>query len=257
MAWKEHTFKELRWRKTFTLKYLRQHVDVIKMYMNWVRPYLRNIKRMQSEAMEKGKDRNPDIASAFEGSVVELEFLGRLMPEGNKKYYSCGLMHFLYRTRPTMSYMAEGYQRGPLHVGEIRIDFRVYAWTEEDVQNYLKMREQEDFELIGIIDQSVRAAMEALGDDLYKYLEEAGEIIEKKEEPKKEVKQSLVDPFISVVKGFGEFLPKKSEAKKPKKPSRKDKFSDGKEIKAATHTGKWVVWLCYKNYKKAHRMIQW
>jgi len=257
LAWKEHTYKEIKWRRIFTLKYLRQHVDVIKMYMNWVRPYLRNIKRMQSESLEKGKERNPDIASAFEGSVVELEFIGRVMPEGNEKYYACGLIHFNYRTRPSMNYTAEGYQRGPLHVGETRISFREYAWTEEQIQDYIKMREQEDFELVGIIDKSVTAAMEALGDDLYKYLEEAGEIIEKKEGPKEVKQPTIADPFTSVVKGFGElFLPRKLKSKQ-KRPSRKDKFNLEKEKDRAIKTAQGAVWLCYKNYKKAHKMFQW
>ena len=214
---------------------------------------------MQSESKELGKDRNPDIASAFEGSVVELEFLGRTMPEGNKSYYGCCLIHFHYRTRPSMNYMAEGYQRGPLHVGEIRISYRTYGWTEEDIQNYIKMREEEDFELIGIIDRSVKAAMEALGDELYKYLEEAGEIVDRKKEAEKKVQQpTMTDPFISVVKGFRElFFPAKSKKKRAKRPSRQELFDLQKEKKRAEGDIKGKAWLCYKNFKKAHRMFQW
>lgn len=257
LAWKEYTYKELRWRRRFTLKYLRQHVDVIKMYMNWVRPYLRNIKRMQSESLERGKDRNPDLASAFEGSIVELEFLARFMPEKNKNVYGCGIININYKTRPSMNYMAEGYQRGPLHVGEVRISYRIYTWTEEQIHEYIQMREQEDFELVGIIDKSVKAAMEALGDDLYKYLEEAGEIVEDSKKEKTDIKQpTTADPFISVAKGFKElFLPVKS--KKGKKMSRKDAFNLAKEKEKAIGEIKFRTWLCYKNYKKAHRMVQW
>lgn len=258
LAWKENTHKELKWRRTFTLKYLRQHVDVIKMYMNWVRPYLRHIKRMQSETLEKGKPRNPDIASAFEGSVVELEFLGRTLPENNKKYFGCALIHFHFRTRPSMNYVEEGYQRGPIHVGELRLSLRSYSWTEEDIQNYITMREQEDFELIGMIDNSVNAAMEALGDDLYNYLREAGEEIEKREKAKAALKRpGLFEPFTSVGKGFKEMFIINPSEKRPKRPSRKQIFEEAQEKAKAAKYIIQPLWLCYKNYKKAHKFYHW
>ncbi|MEK6968598.1 MAG: hypothetical protein AABX51_08285, partial [Nanoarchaeota archaeon] len=36
--WKVRTFKELCVRKKFTVKYLRQHYDTIKLYMGWIKP---------------------------------------------------------------------------------------------------------------------------------------------------------------------------------------------------------------------------
>src|SRR3989338_3253538 len=47
LAWKEHSYEELKNRRVFTLKFLRQHFDIIRMYMTWVKPYLKNIQRMQ------------------------------------------------------------------------------------------------------------------------------------------------------------------------------------------------------------------
>ena len=38
LAWKEHTYEEIKNRRIFTLKYLRQHYEIIKMYMVWVKP---------------------------------------------------------------------------------------------------------------------------------------------------------------------------------------------------------------------------
>ena len=42
----EKTYKELQVRKNFNLGYLRQHYSVIRLYLNWLRPYLKNIQRL-------------------------------------------------------------------------------------------------------------------------------------------------------------------------------------------------------------------
>ena len=112
-----------------------------------------------------------------------------------------------------MSYMQE-YQRGPLHLGRVEIDLRVYGWTNEQVENYKKMREQEDFQLLGIIDGSVKAAMEALGDELMRYLEEAGEEFGPKTEKKIEKRPSFLSPYTSIFKGFSELFGAAQKAKK-------------------------------------------
>jgi len=175
LAWKEHTFEELKNRRVFTLKFLRQHYEVIKMYMNWVRPYLRNIQRLQ---LDQSKTETPDLLVAFESSMMEVELLAR-KPAG--KVNQCLLMSYLFRTRPELNYSQE-YQRGPIHLGRVEIDFRCYAWTDEEIENYKRMRDQEDFQLLGVIDGAVKAAMESLGEELMRYLREAGEDIGKKEE---------------------------------------------------------------------------
>ncbi len=262
LEWKEHTFNELKNRRRFTLKYLRQHYDIIKLYMTWVRPYLRNIRRLQSEEMELKKPKTPDLISAFEGSLIEIEILGKHLPENNKKYYACQLINFHYRTRPSMSYQQEGFQRGPLHVGEIKVTFRGYVWADEDVENYKKMRDEEDFELIGVIDSSVKAAMEALGEELEKYLAEAGEVnIEIPTEEKHVPKQVTAGPFVSVFKGFGELFGsmgtekiKKEGHKVAKKMSKIE--VEGEKNRAEEFVKK-TLYHCYRNFKKAHRMLSW
>lgn len=245
LGWKETTYKELQVRRTFTIKYLRQHYDVIKMYMNWVKPYLKNIRRLQ---LEGSKAETPDLVAAFEGSMVEIEILGRWIPEGNKEYYGVVLIHFDYRTRPTLSYQQEGYQRGPIHVGETKITWRLYAWNDEDIENYKAMKAEEDFELLSTVDASVKAAMDALGDDLMAYLREAGETLPGKKEEKKEAPQPRL---------FGLLSPKRPARPKKPKPKKKDKFRAKEEKKAAEKGVKPLMWISYKNFKKAHSMVTW
>ncbi len=254
LAWKEHTFEEIKNRRKFTLKFLRQHYEVIKMYMHWVRPYLRNIQRLQ---LDQSKTETPDLLVAFESSMIEVELLARRR-HPNTEVNQCLLLNYLFRTRPEMSYMQE-YQRGPLHLGRVEIDFRVYVWNDEQVEKYKKMREQEDFQLLGVIDTSVKAAMEALGDELMRYLREAGEEIGSKPE-KVEKRSSVFSPYTSIFKGFAELFgaPKKAEkVEKPKKPSKKAVMRDAIARRDAATVAKTTAWAIYHHFKKHHNMLNW
>lgn len=266
LVWKEHTHKELQVRRRFTIKYLRQHYDIIRMYMTWVKPYLRNIRRLQLQ----DRTESVDLMNAFEGSLVEIEILLRkpvpdtLLEKTSERVkapcYACILLTFQFRTRPAMSYVQEGYQRGPIHVGRMHIMIRGYAWTDDQIKKFKQMREEEDLDLLKTIDESVKEAMIALGDELKAYLTEGGEIfthewpkaIEKKKQPKQE---SIIAPFTSVVKGFGELtalpFPKKIKGKKV------SQYYLKKNIKTAQKTIRRDMWVLYKNYRKAHRMLAW
>ncbi len=253
LAWKEHTYEEVKNRRKFTLKYLRQHFEIIRMYMTWVKPYLRNIQRLQ---LDQSKTETPDLIVAFESSMIEVENLA-VKPTGGG-VNQCILMHYLFRTRPEMSYTQE-YQRGPLHLGRVEIDFRAYAWTDKEIENYKKMKEQEDFQLLGVIDGSVKAAMEALGDELIRYLKEAGEEFEEKKEAPKEVKKT--GPFMSVFGGFAElftsFKMKKELKAKVKKITQTDLMKLALAKKEAEDKVKKVMWNTYHHFKKQHDMLNW
>ena len=205
LYWKEETFKELKSRKTFTVRYLRQHYDSIRMYIQWVKPYLRNIKHLH---MDQRKMDTPYLVGPFEGSMVELEVLAR-HPIAENKMYACISLHFEYRTRPDMRFQQEGYQRGPIHVGRTQMTVRTYVWTPDDVRRYKEFRAKEDLDLLASIDDSLRSAVDALGGDLQMYIREAGGTIgedwygPKKKEDKKEKLPGLLDPFLAPIKGFG------------------------------------------------------
>jgi len=253
LIWKEKTEEELTTRRIFTLKYLRQHYEIIKMYMTWVRPYLRHIKRL---TLDEDKVLTPDMVSAFEGSMIEVEFLATKLPVNdknqsqNKKVHSCILAHFLFRTRPAMSYQQEGYQRGPVHVGKLMLNMRAYTWTEDQIEAYKKMRDQQDFELMKSISESVKAAMEALGGELEKYLEEAGDTFERttKTPGSPNFKERFKAEFLG---------PTKPKKPKVKKPAKMNKAIFEKEKKLANEIAKANMFYCFKNFKKAHRMIMW
>lgn len=251
LAWKEHSYEELKNRRVFTLKYLRQHYESIRMYTNWVKPYLKNIQRLQ---MDTEKAERPDLIAAFESSMIEIEILAR---KPGRRFNECMLIHFLFRTRPEMNYSQE-YQKGPIHLGRVEIDFRAYAWDDKQVEKYKRMRQQEDFQLLGLIDGSVKAALDSLGDELIRYLEESGETIipkEKKEKPG-------AGQHLSLFRGFSEIFatfksPKKMKAQKVKKPSSTEIMHDSIERKRAASSVKKSMWTVYHHFKKQHGMLNW
>lgn len=253
--WKEKTESELNNRFIFNLKYLRQHWGIIKMYAGWVKPYIRNIKRL---SMSEDHFQDPELVSAFETSIIELEFLAkREDPKGD--YHPVILASFKLTTKPIMSYQQE-YQKGPAHVGRMEMNLRSYAWTDKQIENYKKMRDEEDMELLGIIDQSVQAAMEALKDDLNRYLEKAGEALPKEKEPQKKKEpflQGSLEPVEGLIDGFkelfGSLVPKELGSVFTNKKGKEK--ADNK--KSASSDAKGALWLTYKNYKKAHKLLAW
>ena len=248
LVWKKRTFKELVTRRKFTLKYLRQHFDIIKMYMNWVRPYLRHIRRLH---FDESKFTSPDLVAAFENSLVDIEFMAH---PPLKKINPCIVAHFQFRTRPVMAYQQEGYQRGAQHLGKMQLDLRGYVWSKQEIDNYLELKQAQDFELMKVISASVRAAMEALGDELEQYLKIAGE-----DEPftktvpegsKLSVKEKLEKPtnlFTSIFTRKG----------KPKKHVTKLSLKDEKAAGKADKRVKTAIYLLFKDFKKGHQMISW
>ena len=82
LRWKEETFHEIKSRRTFTLKFLRQHFAAIRLYVIWVKPYLKNVARLSTDEDKIG---TPDLISAFEGSMVDIEIMAYMKPPGNNK----------------------------------------------------------------------------------------------------------------------------------------------------------------------------
>jgi hypothetical protein len=262
--WQEHTKKELTSRRNFTIKYLRQHYDTVKLYISWIKPYLRNIERLQHD--QKKQD-SVDMVSSFEGAMSEIEFLAT-KPVKDKSVHSCLLLNFLFRTRPSMAYQAEGYQRGPSHVGRVEVTYRAYAWTPQQIANYLKMSEEENMAMLTAIDSSLTEAMDSLGDELFEYLKEAGEKFGKAGEakPSKDTMMGklgkTLEPFSYIWKGFTELVGATGLSGSLSVEGAQGKpLSKGLQKvaarKAAEADAKGWVWMAYKNYKKARKMITW
>ncbi|MAG39022.1 hypothetical protein CMO90_02945 [Candidatus Woesearchaeota archaeon] len=255
--WKLKTDKEIRSRRKFQLKYLRQHWSVIKMYMDWMKPYLRNIRRMQ---MSEKHIESVDIVSAFETSMTEIEFMA--VKATHKNVHPVIIATFVFRTKPELSFQKDQYaHKGPVHVGRVEMELRTYGWSDQEIENYRKYRRDEGINMFGVVDNSVKSAMDALGEELENYLEEAGEPIEKEPKETKKIKKrmnfGMLDPFISIFKGFGELFGALIPISLPEKKSKKISKPSSEEKKSASSTATNNAWLVYKHYKKAHKMITW
>ncbi len=259
LVWKTESEKEMRVRERFTIKYLRQHWASIRMYISWVKPYLRNVQTLTSPADNK----NPELISSFEGALMEIELLARRAP--NKKTEAATLLiTFRYRVKPQLQFQAE-YQRGAVHVGRVEFTIRAYGWTEAETQKYIQYREQETLELIGMVDSSLKDALDALGDDLIDYLKDAGEDeklleslrVKKKETPKDEKPPTvnMLEPFMAIFDGFKEIalLPVGGPKGKEEKKDKPIDFGAKYEAGGAAFFG----FQIFKNYKKAHGMPAW
>ncbi|MBI4140451.1 hypothetical protein HY485_01295 [Candidatus Woesearchaeota archaeon] len=280
LRWRDTTYKEIKVREQFTIDYLRQHFTVIKMYMTWVKPYLKHIQKLTGSVENLSR---PELVSAFESNMIELEILGQKIPENNKEYYTCVMLTFEYRSRPALSYAQEGgYHRGPIHVGETKVTWRSYSWTQQQIDNYLKMKDLEDLELLSSLDQSLKDAMDAMGTDLMKYLhkaysgleperekqvtqlmektgitlEQAQQILHVKahEKPKQ---PSVFKPFFDVGEGFRDLAKMILPTKGAKKLTKTDLQKKEKESKKAETEARFILWQHYKNFKKANAMITW
>lgn len=257
MEWKKRTHKEHINRRGFMLKYLAQHYEIIKMYITWIKPYLRHVSRL---SFKDSNMKSADMVSAFEGSMLDIEFLAmdpvdiKVKGEKVEQGYHCCLVTFNYRTRPELKVIQDGYQRGPVHIGKLDMYFRVYNWTQQELENYKKFKEKETLALLEGVSTSVQDAMQSLGDELEKYIAQAkGLDFEEKTKDQNGI-DTQKKPIIE--KLFGDFYtPKKN---KPKKRSYKDREKLVAINNFKNEPGKkFNVWVYYRSFKKAHRMVMW
>lgn len=170
LFWKESTLKELETRRRFTQKYLKQHYQVIQMYIDWVKPYLRQAKMLK---MREGHMSNVDLVSGFDTTLIDIEFIAKGKKSGD--YNSIVLMHFYYASQPQGKYNPQYNQTEIVHTGRLEIVWRAYNWTDSQLYSYRKMREDEDNELIGDVIGAMNEAMREYSEDFRKYLLEEGE----------------------------------------------------------------------------------
>ncbi len=251
-TWKESTYNEMKHTWKFRIKNLKQHYNVIRLYISWLKPYLTTLKQLQM----KQDQESPDIVSSFESSKLELEVLGVF--KRGKKYHACLLVRMVYVTRPDMTYTPQG-QKQPTHVGHMSFVIEPYVATDEDIEFYKEHTDKETLSWFsgGEIDmvKDVEDAMQSLGEDVEGYLREAETGKREKDDSKVKVKKKSTDgdffePFTALMDSFKIFVP---EFKKPQSKKRgEDNLSEKEEYAKAKKTASGRAWSLYDIYKKAH-----
>jgi hypothetical protein len=273
-TWKEHSQRELVQRRNYLLKYMRQYYSTIKLYMQWVKPYLRTVKRL---GLDIERNSRAELIRAFETSLVEIEVLARKAEKDtDKKYgkgapYNCILMTFQYRTKPSMSITTSDFQhRGPVHVGEAEVTWRSYAWSEEHIAAYKRLKEQEDIDLLKGINETLKFALEGVEEDLQKFLDEAdkeafGKPAPKEEKPRVPSFEGFFEPAAAVFSGareaIGAVVGGTGDIAKSFWPGVAKGAPGSDDMKRAFDSvnkiSKKLCYLHYKNFKKSYGMQSW
>jgi hypothetical protein len=293
-VWKEKTEKEIDQRKKFVLAYLRQHYHTMRLYIDWIRPYLDNIGNLQMD-YDNPNFKVPELVRAFNTTKIQIELLASQTLKGddvkkwenNQLYRPFIKINFDYTSIPQMAYQDEQ-QRGAIHVGHTKIHIESHVGSKKDLDDYMKSKEKEDLEIVS----SLFSSMNALGDELFDYLEEAEdettqgrgslkkkylEICEKlditpketeyvnvvelkkwvAEVEKKESSPSILTPLTAPLKDFKEIFSSINAGFKTlvgKEGKKSIKIEGFSDVKK-TAMGR--SFLVYDIYKKAHGMLAW
>jgi hypothetical protein len=212
MQWRDKTAIEMVSSRKFHLAYLRQHFNTIRLYLNWIKPYLRNVNRLKQKS-----SRDADMLQMADTAVSDIELYA--YKPGGKKYIPTITISFEFRTVPELAFRQE-YQQGPLHIGRTTIKFESKEMLIEEIREKWRDEMLKDIEIV----KSLDSAMAVMGEELVKYLDEAKEAdpagklgikLEKGEEKPPKQEFNVLGPFKDVGKGFkeifGAFIPKKKE----------------------------------------------
>ncbi len=252
LRWKKEIKRELEVRRRVLLRLIQHHYNSIKLYAYWLRPYLLNIKHLQMNAQYSN---SPHIINSFNTNVSEIEILAK---KKIGKKYACLLINFFYRTNPLIMSGRE-YSKYPIHVGTLEITFRAYSWSEKEIENYKKMRDEETLALVYEIGENIQETLKNIGEDFEKYLKEA-EALNKKESKENKTEKSndineiddfgikeIFEPFQMLFDGFKElfqlFFPKRES---------KDKSNDSKKPEDELNS---QLWKLYNTYKKINKFF--
>ncbi|MBS3170548.1 hypothetical protein J4223_02105 [Candidatus Woesearchaeota archaeon] len=251
-TWKLKTHSEMEHTWKFRIKNLKQHYNVIRLYVSWLKPLMTSLKALQM----KTNIYESSLVSSFESSKLELELLG--VTKRGKYYNSCVLIRITQVTRPELTY-TQGGQKQVQHSGEVKIEIEPYVATDFDIDYY---KEECDKDILKTVygqnidfSVDVEEVLKSLGSDVEKYLEEAeqGKKENKEEEKKKEiVGQSLFEPFTSLAGAYKMFFPFLNKEEKKEREIGFDKEEEKKELtkKASDH-----AWLVYDVFKKMNGLM--
>lgn len=174
MNWKIHTYDELNKALMFSRQYLVQHHRKILMYLEWIKPYLKAVKRLSPNT---SKLDDVDLISSFEVSILEIEFLAKKKTdkknEKDEDLYYCILVDVLSKSKPEMAFQGKEYGRnGPIHLGSVELTLNGYLWTDEEIKKFRRYRLFQDFQILGEINKTIQSTIQSLGDEIGELLKD-------------------------------------------------------------------------------------
>ena len=275
VGWRETSQKHLETRRKFMLSFLKQHFNSIKLNIEWVKPYLKQAKRM--EMKESLKD-SPDLLVAIEQAMLEIELMSIMKedPDFNQVINT----HIRFRTHPKSEYSQRQQGYTTSFSGRVELEFKARVMSNDQILAYKADLMKEDLDMLGY-DDAIKEALDALGKEMMIYLEQADkdlpvedavkEAMKEKLKPEEEAKEKKgkekeqkpwyygADPFIQVFKGFKEigeaFMP--SSPVKISKRKLIPKYEMKKKEQEAQEGVVGSADKVYSIFKKAHGMLSW
>jgi len=264
LKWIKYSERELRKRFSIERSYLKSQVETIKLYSQWMKPYLKSAEDLQ----QKGFEKSAALVSAFSTSMFELTIMGTQpakVPDNfnyklKRGYNSVVVIGFTYRGHVSQRVTQKG-DYGYAMGGRVDMTFDAYALNDEELILLKKKLEEEDVgETMQFSGDVAAEALDDLKEDLDYFLKSEDEKDEEdKKEKKKKKKTEDINPFGAL---FGLFTGS-SKAKKKKKG--KKEINDFEDIDPDNFVEKTVranaaesaaagLYAVYDIYKKSHGM---
>jgi len=257
--WIEYSEKELRKRMNIEKNYLKSQVETIKLYSQWMKPYLENAEKLR----QKGFEGDAALVNAFSTSMFQLTLLAKKaakVPERfgedyklKRDYHSCLLVDLKYRGHVSQRLQQQGdYVFGM--GGRVEITFDSYALNSEELELVnKKLTGDEVGDTMKFSMNLAEEALKELKEDLDHFLN--GDKDKKKKE--EEDKEDDINPFSALFGGMFKRKEEKEEEEKEiksKKDIKKDNFVEKEVREKAAETAASRLYTLYDVYKKAHGM---
>ncbi len=262
--WLKESEAELRKRYALQKSYLKSQMSSLKLYIRWVRPYLKTINQLEM----KDRKRDASLINVFNTVVFEIVLLGKKsvsiesgIAEGflptsfskikpRRKYYSCILVSFNFRGIP---------RQGAPFVGRSEVTFKGYALNEDELKKLDEELEKDDLnEAFKLVEEATNESIEALLEEVKSFLDEKDENNDSgssESNKKKKVSDEVFSPFKGLVEPFkGLKIKKESSSDKTKNYLEEEWYEKEYLRPMAANSAVMMAFKFFEIYKKAHGM---
>lgn len=264
--WIGESEQELTKRFNIEKNYLKSQMASLKLYVRWLKPYLKAAKDMEMTQ----RDGNADLVNVFNTSILEL----KLLVEGDKpqdvteqitsgdlpntfkkliekkqikEFYTIMTVELSFRQAPERMQQSGG---GYGFRGKVDVTFASYALDKTELEIFKKAMEvDDDLDAESLIEQATGESMNLIEKDIREFLED-----EKKKDDEGE-KEDDINPFTALFSflKLDEIVEKKKEDKDYSKMSKDDDHNKIVRSLALISARRGCRKL-YDIYKKTHGM---
>ena len=250
-AWHIYSEKEIRKRYEIEKIYLKSQVGSLRLYTNWVKPYLIAAQKLKMRGTEPKSFTNPNIVNSFSNMEMEIKLYGKkeITPAAvhpslkevklNKKYYAAIEVLLNFRSVPSVLSGQGG--RHYVHGGRTDISIRAFVFDNTEIEALENFELYEDLDLI---ENYIGTSLKLLEEELSKYLEP-------QKEEKKDKKPE--NSFKGIFPSFKTIFRPVASLKSNKQNISPVIYDDVK--KKAMENAERNAYLIYNVYKKTHGMI--